>query len=337
MAQRVNPQISQRIMELVQEGMTNPQEVRKALNHYVRTVLCTENPPDPDDRAYFPANRDLKNHIYKAKRAFELSKFDQHNLAKKISEWEKSYPESRHYFRPYISVPETKAEHPHDDDSDDDAQTSQEREFEQTLMWVHQTNWQREMLSKYGNTMTLIDATYKTTLYDLALFFITVRTNAGYIVAAEFIIQTETNEQIEEALNILKSWNPDWSPRYFMSDYSEAEILAIESAFPGSHIYLCDFHCEQRWEQWVKDHKHGLTKDEGETLLDLLRTCANAPPPPAHEGKQQDHYYQQALANLKASKVWKENSNVQEWLTSTWLSISQVRMLCTHGCACGSL
>ena len=84
MAQRVNPQISQRIMELVQEGMTNPQEVRKALNHYVRTVMCTENPPDPDDRAYFPANRDLKNHIYKAKRAFELSKFDQYNLAKKL-------------------------------------------------------------------------------------------------------------------------------------------------------------------------------------------------------------------------------------------------------------
>ena len=104
-------------------------------------------------------------------------------------------------------------------------------------MWVHQTNWQKEMLTKYGNTMTLIDATYKTTLYDLALFFVTVRTNAGYIVAAEFIIQTETNEQIEEALNILKSWNPDWSPRYFMSDYSEAEILGIESAFPATFIY----------------------------------------------------------------------------------------------------
>ena len=109
-----------------------------------------------------------------------------------------------------------------------------------------------------------------------------------------------------------------------MSDYSEAEILAIESAFPGSHVYLCDFHREQSWERWVKDHKHGLTKDEGESLLDLLRTCANAPPPPAHEGKQQDHYYQQALANLKANKVWKENTNVQEWLLSTWLSIPKV-------------
>ena len=65
MAQRVNPQISQRIMELVQEGMTNPQEVRKVLNHYVRTTLCPDHPPDPDDRAYFPANRDLKNHSTK--------------------------------------------------------------------------------------------------------------------------------------------------------------------------------------------------------------------------------------------------------------------------------
>ena len=145
MAQRVNPQISQQIMELVQKGMTNPQEVRKDLNHYVRTVLCTENQPDPDDRAYFPASRDFKNHIYKAKRAFELSKFDQYNLAKKFSEWEKSYPESRHYFRPYISVPEAQAEHIEDDE---ETQTSQAREFEQTLMWIHQTKWQREMLSK---------------------------------------------------------------------------------------------------------------------------------------------------------------------------------------------
>ena len=82
MAQRVNPQVTQKIKELVQEGMT---KIRKVLNHYVRTVLCTENPPDPNDRAYFPVYRDLENHIYKAKLALELSKFDQHNLVKKIA------------------------------------------------------------------------------------------------------------------------------------------------------------------------------------------------------------------------------------------------------------
>ena len=41
----------------------------------------------------------------------------------------------------------------------------------QTLLWVHQDDWQKDLLVKYGNTITLIDATYKTTKYDLALFF----------------------------------------------------------------------------------------------------------------------------------------------------------------------
>ena len=63
-----------------------------------------------------------------------------------------------------------------------------------------------------------------------------------------------------------------------MSDYSEAELLAIETCFPSTKVFLCDFHREQAWERWVKDHKHGLTKDEHEQLFCLLRTCANASP-----------------------------------------------------------
>ena len=33
----------------------------------------------------------------------------------------------------------------------------------QTLLWVHHDKWQAELLVKLGNTITLIDATYKTT------------------------------------------------------------------------------------------------------------------------------------------------------------------------------
>lgn len=118
-----------------------------------------------------------------------------------------------------------------------------------------------------------------------------------------------------------------------MSDYSEAEILAIESAFPNTQVYLCDFHREQCWERWTKDHKHGLTKDESEILLDLLRTCAQAPPPSIHdEEKQQDYHYNQALDSLKASQVWKSNAQVSKWLTNTWLSIPQVSLLLSHPC-----
>ena len=112
--------------------------------------------------------------------------------------------------------------------------------------------WQGELLQKYGNTITLMDATYKTTRYDLALFFICVRTNVGYQVVGEFITQSETSEQIAEALTILKSWNPSWNPPYFMVDYSDAELGAIEQVFPHCKVFLCDFHREQAWERWVK-------------------------------------------------------------------------------------
>ena len=66
--------------------------------------------------------------------------------------------------------------------------------------------------------------------------------NVGYSVVAEFVIQSETAENISEALQKLKEWNPNWHPTYFMTDYSEAEIVALQEAFPSTTVYLCDFH-----------------------------------------------------------------------------------------------
>ena len=83
------------------------------------------------------------------------------------------------YFRPYRCAK-----------GDKDSQTY--HQFEQTLLWVHQEQWQQQLMLTYGNTMCLMDATYKTTRYDLPLFFICVRTNAGYCVVAEFVVQSES-------------------------------------------------------------------------------------------------------------------------------------------------
>ena len=57
-----------------------------------------------------------------------------------------------------------------------------------------------------------------------------------------------------------------------MSDYSEAELVALEEVFPATTVYLCDFHREQPWDRWAKDHKHGLNQSETEELFTLL--CA---------------------------------------------------------------
>ena len=245
-----------------------------------------------------------------------VSKLNQENLKLKIDEWRKSRPESVLHFLPFIKVEQC--------EENDLADSSHEEDFHQSLLWVHQTQWQKAMLSKYGNTMTMIDATYKTTKYDVPLFFLTVRTNAGYIVVAEFIVQTETATHIQEALTILKGWNPSRHPNFIMCDYSEAEIMAMESAFPLTIVYICDFHREQCWERWVKDHKHRLSETKGAELLNLLRDCARASPSCSADQQPEHIFYYQAVSCLKDSQVWLQNDHVQNWLNNYWLSIPKV-------------
>ena len=48
--------------------------------------------------------------------------------------------------------------------------------------------------------ISLMDSMYKTTKYEVILFFVTVKTNVGYSVVAEFVVLSETKENISEAL-----------------------------------------------------------------------------------------------------------------------------------------
>ena len=317
-AQRVHPKLIEKIYELVFEGITDVQEVKRALKHHVTHVLCPDIKPDLTDRSYYPTSTDVRNHIYKAQHACQLSKLDQENLQLKIEKWKKENPESLFHFRPYKEEELTKMDTNIDSEPSNDQNSSS-----QTLLYVHQEPWQQDLLKRYGNTISLMDATYKTTKYELALFFVAVKTNVGYSVAAEFVVQSETAEQITEALRILSSWNPEWHPPDFMTDYSEAEMAAISAVFPNCKTYLCDFHREQSWERWVKDRKHGLSPDEGDTLLSLLRDIAQAPSP-TDDNLPLDHHYHQSVDNLKKSNIWKNYHSVQEWLEGKWFCSQQV-------------
>ena len=113
----------------------------------------------------------------------------------------KSNPDANHYFRPFRS-------------SQDD-ENNGEKINSQSLLWVHQEKWQRDILTCYGNNLSLIDATYKTTKYDVSLSFLCVRTNTKYMIVAEFIVQSESTESILEAINIIREWNPAWNPNFF--------------------------------------------------------------------------------------------------------------------------
>ena len=83
------------------------------------------------------------------------------------------------------------------------------------------------------------------------------------------MVQSEATDQIAKALSILSSWNPEWKPPFFMTNYSEAKMGAIT---PTCQIYLCDFHREQAWEWWTKEQKHGLSADDAEVVLSFYET-----------------------------------------------------------------
>ena len=113
-----------------------------------------------------------------------------------------------------------------------------------------------------------------------------------------------------------------------MTDYSEAELLTIEQVFPSSKSFICDLHREQAWERWVRDHKHGLTKEQGEELLRLLRACAHEESTDPSFGYPVDHSFQQRETKLKASPLWK-NDGVRQWLSTKWL-VQRLVPYCTH-------
>ena len=113
----------------------------------------------------------------------------------------------------------------------------------------------------------------------------------------EFVVQSEESDKNLEAIEVTKQWNPKWNHRYFMCNYSEAELLAKEASFPSVKVYLCDFHREQAW---AKNTKHGLTREESEALLSLMRDCARAPP--SNNGQHpEDCHYQLAVDYLQRS------------------------------------
>ena len=89
----------------------------------------------------------------------------------------------------------------------------------------------KRLLARYGSKLALMDATYRTTMYAIPLFFICAHTYVGYKVVAEFMCQTESQASIGEAQAIIRRWNPTWNPEFFMVNYSTAEIAATEEQF----------------------------------------------------------------------------------------------------------
>ena len=104
--------------------------------------------------------------------------------------------------------------------------------------FMYQSPWQRRMLTRYGNAVCLVDATYHTTCHGLPLLVFCVPSYVGFFNVAFCILPRENQSCIKDAVATISTWNPDWYPRYIMSDFSTAQIAAFEDVFPSNHLVL---------------------------------------------------------------------------------------------------
>ena len=239
----MDQRVAQKIQYLVGNGILSVNEMRRHLREYLANDLfCGQELPPTYNRRYFPTKKDIHNHMYRTMVQNRFSKCDQTNVSAKVSVWQRQHPQDLFYFRPYaarqgqaesdIAVPVDCANVKDDNYYDEEVKLTSNT-CKQSLLFLHQTTWQRRLLKKYGDNICLLDATYRTTRYSLPLFFLAVKTNVDYQVVGSFIIQHETTEAIAEALQTLKQWNESWKPQFFMTDLSEQEINAVEEIFPG--------------------------------------------------------------------------------------------------------
>ena len=90
LAQKIHPMVVQKIHELVKEGITETHLIKSALKIFVESTINIEHAIDPNDRAYNPTVKDIRNHVLIAKSKLELSSLDQENASLKIEAWKKA-------------------------------------------------------------------------------------------------------------------------------------------------------------------------------------------------------------------------------------------------------
>lgn len=313
--QTVDHSIIERINDLVQEGITSVHEVKTCLRYYVQDVLFNgKEKPDLDCRAFYPTSKDIRNHIQESLRQGRCSNLDQENVAMLVSALEREEPTSKVLFRPYCYTSEAKTTIPEADDDQINVEETLAKQCDRTLLFCYQSRFMAELLKQYGNNVTCLDATNKTTDYSLPLFFLVVKTPTNYMVAGVFVVQYETSACISEALSVFKSWDPEYLPKYFMVDFCQAEISAISEVFPQSEVMLCNFHREQAWERWVKKKENDVPPDQKDALLGHFRKIANS---------SSREEFDEAYKCLKNSVFWR-NDKVASYFETQWMPAAKM-------------
>nr|XP_047141535.1 uncharacterized protein LOC105847166 isoform X2 [Hydra vulgaris] len=211
----------------------NVDEMRRRLEIIVTKEIFQNNVcPIRSNKRFFPSNKIIRNYMLDAIQKKRHSNIDQECLMKKIDQWKVQNPRQKFFFQPKgkaikyetdINEIETVKD---DSDNDDDIEIVVETSGE-SFLFVYQSEEMQRLLKMYGNEITLLDATYKTTKYSLPLFFLVVKTNVDYQTVGTFVCKGESAVNIQKALSKIKEWNPNWNPTYLWLTVVQKRLMLL--------------------------------------------------------------------------------------------------------------
>lgn len=166
----VDNTVKEKILCLMNEGVTKISEMKRHIKSFSRKELKMT---DEENRHFFPLDKYIRNIMEYNKGQTRFSNNDKENLK--------------------IIIDNLKASNEKDSFHLDISGTEE-------FLFVGQTESQKRLLKMYGQEICLLDATYKTTKFNLPGFFVCVNTNVGYSTVGCFITADETKASIKRGL-----------------------------------------------------------------------------------------------------------------------------------------
>lgn len=188
-------------------------------------IFAGKSLPAKTRRRYYPNVKDIRNYMNKAKMLTRLStdiKVELQDLGTKLQQ---SRPTENIILQselvensqePLLNI-----------------KTEDNHSSKPTLIFCHQTSQQQRLLKRYGNQIIVCEVTNLIERVPFPLFCLFVQTNVDYQLVASFIVEIRNKESILQGLTSVKDWNPGWSPKYVIVDYSDEECEAVKVVFPG--------------------------------------------------------------------------------------------------------
>ena len=82
-------------------------------------------------------------------------------------------------------------------------------------------------------------------------------------------------------------------------------------------MFLCDFHREKAWGEWINKSDHGVSEHRDE-ILRYLRAIARSTTVAEFED---------AVKIMKESTLWKSSMKLQKWQEGKWLPNAMVKLI----------